>query len=113
MKINNQAKGILLAEEALLKQTLLQRMKGLLGEKTLASGRGIILRPCNSVHTFFMRFAIDVLFVDKNNRVVKALSRVVPYRLSKIYFRAAYVIELPAGTIAATNTACGDLLQII
>ena len=110
MNIINQTKGTVLAAEAVSAVTPIARIKGLLGKKELGRDQALILRPCNSIHTVFMRFAIDVLFVDKGNRVIKAIANLVPYRLTSVYFKAAYTVELPAGSIASTNTSEGDIL---
>ncbi|MFH0763259.1 MAG: DUF192 domain-containing protein [Candidatus Omnitrophota bacterium] len=112
MKIINQTKNITLAQDAMLAGALFQRMRGLLGRKEFKQGEGIILKPCNSIHTFFMRFPIDVLFVDKNNKIVKTIANFVPFRISNIYFRVSFTIELPAGTIEKTLTSPGDILTL-
>lgn len=112
MKIINKTKDIVIAQEALLASTPWKRVKGLLGEKELKSGQALILKPCNSVHTFFMRFPIDVLFVDKNNRVIKAIPSLRPFRLTSVYFKADFVVELPAGTLQVTHTAETDILAL-
>ena len=65
-----------------------------------------------SIHTFFMSFAIDVVYIDKNYRVIRADPNMVPYRLGPLVTQAAYVLELPVGTIAATATQAGDLLEL-
>ncbi|MCX5709650.1 MAG: DUF192 domain-containing protein [Candidatus Omnitrophica bacterium] len=92
---------------------ILARVKGLLGRKEFPAGEALILRPCNSIHTFFMRFPIDLLFMDKNNYVVGVVPALKPARLSKVFLRAACVIELPVGTIQSARTSKGDLLSII
>lgn len=112
MKISNCTKNTILAEEAVLAAGIFKRLKGLLGKKTFEPGQAIILKPCNSIHTFFMRFPIDVLFVDKDNQVIKALSSLAPFSFSPIYIRAKLAIELPAGTILSTLTQEGDILNI-
>jgi len=112
MVIINRTRDTTLAREARVARTLPQRIKGLLGQRNLRPGGGLILRPCNSVHTFFMRFPIDVLFLDKDNRVVDALDNLAPFRLSPIYFTARLAIELPAGTLQATLTETGDTISI-
>lgn len=71
-----------------------------------------MIRPCNSIHTFFMQFPIDVLFMDQNNRVVKCLPNLRAWRLSAVYFGASYTIELPAGIIRESLTQEGDLLEL-
>lgn len=112
MRIVNQTKNQILAEEAVLADTLPQRMKGLLGRKEFKHGEALILKPCNSIHTFFMRFPIDVLFLDKNKRVVKAIPDLKPFRISNIYFSSVLAVELPANTIQATSTTSGDLISL-
>jgi len=110
MKIINKSKGTILAERAFQARSLLQRVIGLLNRKGLEEGEALIIHPCNSIHTFFMRFAIDVLFVDKESRVIKAIPSLEPFRLTRIYFKAKFVIELPTGAISSTSTCPGDLI---
>jgi uncharacterized protein len=71
------------------------------------------IKPCNSIHTFGMKFSIDALFLDKKWRVVGLAKDLRPNRVSRIYTRASSVIEFPAGTLAATDTAAGDQLELI
>ena len=113
MKIVNKNNNNILADNAVLANTPLSRMVGLLGKEKLCNGQALILDPCNSIHTFFMRFPIDVLFLDKNNRVVKAVYSVKAFRLTPIYFRAKLAVELPPGTIIATSTQEGNILSFI
>lgn len=88
-----------------------ERLRGLLGRDSLAEGAALSIEPCTSIHTFFMRFAIDVLFLDRGGRVVRAISTMKPWRLTRVYPAAALVVELPAGTLRRTATAEGDLLS--
>jgi uncharacterized membrane protein (UPF0127 family) len=113
MKIINVTKNALLAENAIIAGTFSKRIKGLLGEKDFKKGQALMITPCNSIHTLFMRFPIDVLFVDSDNRIVKLISHMLPFRISGIYFQAHFVIELPAGTLEATSTQKGDRLNLI
>jgi len=110
MKIVNKNKNTVLAQEAYVADTIFSRVKGLLGRQSLKEGTALIIKPCNSIHTFFMRFAIDVVFVDRANRVVKIISKIRPNRMSGIYFRAFLAIELPAGTIDKTLTDVFDTI---
>ena len=112
MKITNLTKNQVLAEDVLLSSSFLKRLKGLLGYKSIDKNQAMILRPANSVHTFFMCFPIDVLFVDSNNIVVKTVSNMKPFKATGIYFKSVFVIELCAGVINATQTTKGDYLQI-
>ncbi len=110
MKIINNSKHTILADDVVVADTVFKRIKGLLGRETLKEKEALIIRPGNSIHTFFMRFPIDVLFVGKNNRIIAAISSLKPFRLTNIYFGAKLVIELPAGTIPSSYTQPGDIL---
>ncbi len=112
MKIVNLTRDTLLADRAELAISLGQRLKGLLGRHALDRGEGLVIKPCSSVHTFFMRFAIDVVFVDRTSRVVKTIEDMRPYRASNPFLSALLTIELPAGTIRRTNTRVGDQLAL-
>jgi len=111
MKIINKTKNTTVAEEAFLANTFSSRVKGLLGRKDFRPPEALIIQPCNSIHTFFMRFTIDVLFVDKNNKVIKSIPHLKPFRFTLIYFKASSAIELPAGTIETTSTQQDDILS--
>ena len=108
--IINKTKKVTLAEEVILAATAIKRMKGLLGLRKLNDKSAMVIKPCNSIHTFFMRFPIDVLFVDKYGKVIKAIANILPFRVSPVCFRSYFVIELPAGVIKSTLTAVGDQL---
>jgi len=108
MRLINQTKNTILAEDVFIARTPFQRIKGLLGKKRFSSGQAIILEPCNSVHTFFMCFPIDVLFADKNNSVVKTVRQMRPFRVTGICLKSKFIIELPAGVIDASKTSVGD-----
>lgn len=83
------------------------RRQGLLGRDALPDGSALIIAPSNAVHTFFMRFPIDILFVRRDGRVVKVRSTVRPWRITAS-LRAFAVIELPAGSLAQSGTTAGD-----
>lgn len=108
----NLSTGMELASDVRVALRLLARMKGLLGQSCLPAGRALWIRPCKSVHTIGMKFAIDVVFLDGGNRVVAALGNIRPNRLTSFYLKAAGALELPAGTIEATGTGTGDRIEI-
>jgi uncharacterized membrane protein (UPF0127 family) len=95
-----------------LADTSLRRMKGLLGRDGLDEGAGLVLTPCNSVHTWFMRFAIDVLFLDGKGTVLRAVRSMRPFQLAWGGLRAKTTIELPAGTIDAIDVRPGAQIRI-
>jgi uncharacterized membrane protein (UPF0127 family) len=111
MIIGNKTKDSVLASRARLADNFFTRLRGLLGTKGLESGEGLVIRPCSSVHTFFMGYAIDVVFVGADHRVLKTVPDLVPGRLAAC-LGSRYVIELPAGTLAATATEAGDWLTL-
>ena len=86
------------------------RAKGLLGRESLAEGEGLLFTHCSSLHTFFMRFAIDIVFMDRERRVLKSAKAVPPFRLVAAPLRAHYALELPAGAIGESATREGDRL---
>lgn len=88
------------------------RRKGLLGRRSLPDGQAMIIAPCRAVHTFFMQFSIDILFVSKDGRVLKTCSA-VPARRITASLRAHAVIEMPAGTLERTEIVPGDTLIIV
>jgi uncharacterized membrane protein (UPF0127 family) len=88
------------------------RRTGLLHHQSMPAGTAMIIAPTNAIHTFFMKFAIDVLFVAKDGRVVKARGAVRPWRMSAAW-RAHAVIELSAGTLQRTIVQVGDHVTVV
>lgn len=113
MKITNLTQKNTLAQNARRADRLLARVKGLLGTKQLPRGEALILDPCNSIHTFFMRYAIDVVFLDRSRRVVALLDSVPPFRLSPVFWKARLCIELSAGACREVGIKVGDLLAFV
>ena len=105
--LRNARAGTLVAEHVELAMDRASRRHGLLGRDRLDDGHALVIAPCGSVHTFFMRFAIDVLFVKKDGRVVKCAHDVRPWRIA-LAPTAYAAIECPAGTLRRTATARGD-----
>jgi len=85
------------------------RMRGLLGRKSLSRGQGLLIRPTWSIHTWFMLFAIDVVFLDRELRVLKIKQQLRPWRAAARW-RAHSALELPAGECARLGLAVGDCL---
>lgn len=112
LRITNTTRGTLLASSCGAARSFLARGKGLMGHPGLAPGEGLLIEPCSSVHSFFMRFPIDVVFADREHRVVGLTHAMPPNRPYAGAWRARYVVELPAGTIAASGTEVGDLLLV-
>ena len=109
-QVTNRARGTILANRLEVADSAPKRTKGLLGRDGLSSGEGLWIIPCESVHTFFMRFAIDLVYLDRKNKVKKVRSAVGPWRVSAC-LSAHSVLELPAGAILNTQTGVGDTLE--
>lgn len=75
------------------------RVMGLMFKPNMNGMGGLMLDPCNSIHTFFMRFPIDVVFINKENVVVKVHRSLPPWRMTWLYFKARKTLELPAGSL--------------
>lgn len=91
--------------------TFLSRLVGLLGTSAIAEGEGVWLVPCRSVHTFGMRYPIDVAFLDPQGVVVGILERFPPNRVGRAFQDARGALELRAGTLASTGTGTGDRVE--
>ena len=101
--------GELVAQEVEQASTFLSRLRGLMFRKELLPKTALLLEPCPQIHTCFMRFAIDVLFLDKENRVVAVLENLKPWRMSKFYTCACRTLELPGGSLQG-KVQVGDKL---
>ena len=112
-RVINLTRNTLLASEAVAAVTFFARFKGLMGTPELPSGHGLFLKPCSSVHTFFMRIPIDVIFLSADLRVVDMALELAPWRVSRVYFEAQSVLELPSGSVRQTQTAHGDQLEMV
>ena len=112
MKVSNLTRGTVLATRLEVADSGKKRSKGLLGRKGLEPGGGLWIVPCESVHTFFMQFPIDLVYLDRKYRVKKVRHSVGPWRLSAC-LSAHSILELPAGTIRSTQTQAGDTLEMV
>lgn len=110
MALINVSPNATLAETTRIAATFWRRLKGLLGTRELPAGEALLIAPCNSVHTFGMKYPIDVIFVSKDNRVLKTVGAMQPGKIAACY-RSSYVVELPAGTLDRTGTVVGDVLK--
>ena len=111
--VTNTTRDAVLGERIAVAETSLSRMVGLLGKSGLEPGAGMLIVPSQAVHTIGMRFAIDVVFIDRKRRVVHLRPAMAPNRVTGLHWRARFVLELPAGIIARTATAVGDQLAIM
>jgi uncharacterized membrane protein (UPF0127 family) len=103
--------GAVICERCAIADTAWSRMRGLLGRRGLASDEGMLLRPTPSVMTFFMRFPIDVVFLDRDGVVLAVRPEVRPWRAVSCR-RARSTLELRAGEAAARGLRSGDVLSV-
>jgi uncharacterized protein len=88
------------------------RRRGLLKHDTLPDDTALVIAPTNAIHTFFMRFAIDVAFVSRDGRIVKIRTALPPWRIAAAW-RAFAVVELPSGALERAGVQRGDVLSVV
>jgi hypothetical protein len=104
--------GLVLANRVTIASTRRQRAIGLLGRTSLEAGEALLIAPCHGVHTWFMRFSIDVLAMDADGVVVDEVSTLKPWRMRLPRPGACTVLELPAGTLSIGPSKLGHRIQI-
>jgi len=109
--VRNQTRDAVLGDAVEVADTSAKRRTGLLKHTRLEPGQGLWIVPCESVHTFFMKFPIDLVYLDRQRKVRKVRSAVPAWRLSAC-LTAHSILELPAGTAEKTGTRAGDELKI-
>ncbi len=112
-KASNLTKNRILAEFLSIADSFWSSLLGLMGKPDLPNGSGLLLIPCQSVHTMGMRFPIDVIFMDRNGKVLQLIENMKPWRISRHLTKARSVLELPVGTIVASGTKVGDVVVIV
>jgi len=111
LKVQNRTRDLSLADQADIADTSAKRRTGLLKHSQLAPGEGLWIVPCEAVHTFWMKFPIDVLFLDKKRKILKVRPGMSRWKMA-ICLRAHSVLELPSGTCESTGTVRGDQLEL-
>ena len=113
VKIINKRNNEYVALNVQIADTFFTRMKGLLGREGLEKDQGLIITRCQSIHMFFMKFSIDVLFLNKEMQVVGMCHSIKPFRLSPLFFKANKALELPSGLLFEKKIFLGDPLELI
>jgi uncharacterized membrane protein (UPF0127 family) len=111
MIIKNETKDSILVDQGKLADNFFSRLKWLLGSPPLQPGQGLLLKNEKIIHTFFMGFSIDVIYLDKKLSVIKIDEAMVPNRVGQFVGQSAYILEVPVGTITATRTQVGDQVR--
>jgi len=104
--------GKVLFRDVGLAGTFFRRLTGLWGRRELAPGEGLLLSPCRQVHTCFMSFPIDLVFLDTKGKIVGLVAGLAPWKISPRFSDAVLVLELPAGTIEEYGLQKNDVLEI-
>lgn len=112
MRIVNARTGRVLAEKVAIARTLASKTVGLMFSSQLPDRSAVIIPGCRQVHTLFVRFPIDVIFIGPDCCVVGVVEHLRPFRVSPYCHKAATVIELPAGTVSRNEIVIGDVLSL-
>jgi len=100
------------AAEVRMADNYFSRLMGLMGKPGLSPQQGLWILPCCDIHSFFMRFEFDAIFVNKQHQVLHLVERMKPWRISKFVKGGHAVLELPAGAIAESGTQVGDVIEL-
>ena len=111
MVLVNATKKTVVSDNCHFANTVLKRVVGLLNRGKFDKGEGLLLDRCYGIHTFGMRFPIDVLFLDKDLCVIRAVKALPPYRTCVVK-KSVYVLEVPVGALDESRTGEGDQIQI-
>ena len=112
VRVRNQTRGTVVGDRVRVASSLRDRTVGLLGTNSLPPGGGLWIERSPSIHMFFMRYAIDAVFVSKAGRVTKIAANLKPWRVVWWARGAADCLELPVGAVAASSTQVGDELAL-
>ena len=107
----NKTRGSMVGTGIRVADTFVSRLRGLLFTESLGPGEGLWISPCNSIHSFGMRFEFDAVFLGPGEKVVGRYERFRRNRISRVFWNARGVLELPAGTIERTGTEVGDEIR--
>ena len=111
-KLINERTGEVILEDLQIADTFYARFRGLMGRPSIPENAGLMIKPCNSVHCFFMKFPIDVIFVDKKDRVVHIAEGMKPGSISPMVKKTKYVIEANATSLSG-NVIVGDKVKVV
>lgn len=112
MRVENSSRGTVVAARAEMADGFVSRFFGLMGRREWTSSDGMVIEPCSSIHCFFMRMPIDVVFVDRDWRVLRTVEAIAPWRIGPMVRKTRRVVELPAGSLKGTGSEPGDQLVL-
>jgi len=111
VRATNATRGTLMGESIRVAETGLTRIVGLLGERELQPGDGLLIVPSQGIHTWGMQFPIDIAVLDGKWKVIATRRDMHPFRMTRMFWKAAAVLELPSGTLDSTSTCVGDTIE--
>jgi len=111
LRATNATRATVLGQRIRVAETGLTRIVGLLGERELQPGDGLLIVPSQGVHTLGMQFPIDIAVLDDDWRVLATRRDMRPFRMTPIFWKAAAVLELPSGMLESTSTLVGDIIE--
>ena len=111
MRITNRTRNTLLGSRVAVASSFWSRLRGFIGRPEPKRGEGLLILRCDGIHTFWMSFDLDVLFLDEKGRVLKLVRSLHPWKRTRRVVGARYVLEVPVGTIDASGTQPGDELS--
>lgn len=111
MTIKNQ-KGEVIAAKVKLANSFLTRLKGLMFSNDLPDCDGLLISPCNSIHTFFMNYSLDIIYMTKDFEVVKVIKNIKPWRMTRMYLKAFQVLEMKSGSLKI-DLSQGEKLEAV
>ena len=104
--------GEVISHKMVTATNIFSRMLGLMFSEKLPECDGFLISPCNSIHTFFMRYSLDILFLDKNFKIVKIIYGLSPWRMTWVYFKSSHVLEMKAGMLKK-ELSIGEKLEAV
>ena len=113
MKLIKQSTQTSICKELIEARTLLKRLKGFMFDKKIDPSQGLWIKKCKSVHTCFMNFNIDLIFINKEKKIVGLVENLHPWKLSPFYWKADSVIEMPKNTINKYQLEVGEQLDVV
>jgi uncharacterized membrane protein (UPF0127 family) len=111
-QVTNKTRQTVVASQVQKADSYFKRLFGLMGKPGIPQGFGLWIVPCQDIHSFFMRFEFDAIFLDASGKVLYLLERMKPWRVSRFVKGGKVVLELPAGAIAQSGTEIGDELEL-
>jgi uncharacterized membrane protein (UPF0127 family) len=111
-RIINTNTKLIIADEVIIANSFYTRLKGLMFKEVFNDGTAMMITPCNMIHTFFMKFSIDIVFISKNNEVIDIIEDMKPGKVSHMVGKAVGVIEFPAGVVNRMKIQIGNFIRL-